>query len=132
MKIRLSGTNHLEKAVSDERSYEIRAMTAGVFLARHLLRCIEARAQDVEPPEPASDDLSGDAGIQHVLDFSATILGITAAPGYEARLLRFYQALAEMISLQGAELECMMHATLHDNDERQAYVMRVKVKEGSE
>lgn len=114
----------------DERPYEIRAMTAGVFLARHLLRCIEAHGNGDDPPEPEADELRGDRGIQHILDFSAAILGINGAPDYEARLLRFWQAVAEMISLQGADLECLMHAVLHDNDEHQAYVLRVKVKEG--
>ena len=94
----------------DHPTYETRAMTAGVFLARHLIRCIEAHSADTPPPEPGADvledDDSGD-GIQHILDFSAVILGLRGTSGYEKRLLRFYQALAEMIARQGAELECV-------------------------
>lgn len=115
----------------DQMPYEIRAMTAGVFLARHLLRCIDAHGNGDDPPEPEMDVLGDDQGIQRILDFSAAILGISDQEDYEQRLLRFFQALAEMIALQGAELECMMHSTLHDDDERQAFVMRVKTKRGS-
>ena len=113
-------------------SYETRAQTAGLFVARHLLRCIEAHAADDDPPEPDIDELGGDIGIQHLLDFSAALLGIMHEPGYEKRLLRFWQAMAEMLAAQGADLEAMTHAVLHDDDEHQAYVLRVKVKGGDE
>jgi hypothetical protein len=109
--------------------YEIRAAAAGVLLAQHLRLCIQAHADD--EPYPSPDDIdaidfSSPESVEYALNVVAAMAGIQPVTHRDRlRILRLFQALAELIAVQGSELEVSLWGLIADEDAGVKSLVRV-------
>jgi hypothetical protein len=104
----------------------LRRETAGALLVTHLAACARAVADgDDELPELDLDPWQGPD------DVALAVATVTALLGHrpddkrkQGRVLRMFQALAELIADQGAQLECDMTLVIH-GERRHAIVCAV-------
>lgn len=108
-----------------EDDYEVRAQTGGAMLAHHLCACMWAVAND--KPFPEFDDIpwtDGD-GVEADVMTVCALLGMNPdTTRNKMRVVRLFQALAEMLAAQGAAIECELANVIH-NEHRQAMVFKI-------
>ena len=100
---------------------------AGSQLAIVFEAWIQAFAEDRDPPS-VYDALSGNPHSIRSLEVCRALLGVRDETGGKVRLVRFLGALCDVIARDGAELQCMMHATLKP-DEPEMCVLAIPAAE---
>jgi hypothetical protein len=109
--------------------YEVRAAAAGCALAKQLQACVYAESRgEAHPPIDQIDDTPVEE-IERGYEFAAIILGMKD-PDERQRifLVRFFQALAELVAEQGAELEVYLYNMISDD----GYKVVQRVNQGEE
>jgi len=87
-------------------SRQLRAAVAGAMLAEQLRLCIAAEACERPYPPVEAIDFDSPEAVGRAFELVATVLGFPALDEEcKARLVMLFQALAEIIALQGSEME---------------------------
>lgn len=101
-----------------EPDYDLRAASASAILAEQLRRCILAHLHGKPFPGPEAVNFDDPEQIDHAFRTVAALSGLDPDDEHNiVRMLRLFQALAEMLAEQGADLEITLHniisVTLH-------------------
>jgi len=93
-----------------EPSYSLRAASASAILAEQIRRCILAHLDGKPFPDPEDITFDDPEQIDHAFRTVAALSGLDPDDEHNVvRMLRLFQALAEMISEQGSDLEITLH-----------------------
>lgn len=103
-------------------SHTLRAATAGAMLAQQLHLCIAAEASSQPYPPVEAIDFDTPEDVARAFELTASILGIQSPDDEErARLVLLFQALAEIIAVQGADLEANFYNLIHQRGHKTAW-----------
>jgi hypothetical protein len=111
--------------------YEVRAAAAGCALAKQFQACVYAASREKAYPQIDQIDDAPVEEIEQGYEFCAIVLGIREPDERQrVHIVRFFQAMAEMISQQGGELEAYLYNMISDDGYK--VVQRVNHGEAAE
>lgn len=113
-----------------EFPYEMRAAMAAAILAEQFRRCILAHTDGKPMPDPEAVTFTDPDQVEIAFRTSAAFCGLD--PDEErnvSRVMRLFQALAEMLAEQGADLEITLHNIISVTLEKELVKMPVEAAE---
>jgi hypothetical protein len=111
--------------------YEVRAAAAGCALAKQFQACVYAESRGEAHPYIDQIDDTPVEEIEQGYEFCSIVLGIRDPDERQrVHIVRFFQALAELVAEQGSELEAYLYNMI--SDEGYKVVQRVDRSEAAE
>lgn len=112
-------------------NHNLRAASAGALLAQQLRLCVAAAARQRPYPPVEELDFKSPDEVGRAYEAAALILGVPYQTAQDkARLVLLFQALANIIAVQGSDLEASFYNLIHQAEHKTVWRQSVG-KEGT-